>query len=402
MTPDNNEELFSAQAVFQDLRLSSQLPGLPYPAANQSALAFPAVDGLEEYTASYIAKMIQEEELHLPRPDALDYQTEISHSQRRYLIDWLISVASKFNLHVETLPLAVNLVDRYLSHRVVPLDDFQLLGVTCLFIASKYNDLPCRVLTIRSALTLCCAMHTNTDIYEMEHRILEVMGYNLAYKSPSALIELVANAGSASRRNEPNAYLPGADTIYPCVFSDEALMGDLHEPAHCHGVNTGPLHALPPATTNGVAMQRYIEPPHRPTLPFPTLNSMLVQLAHHILKLSLLHSRFTGIQSSQMAVGAIVAADKILVGTGEIVPGTLLDADTISALLTVLSSPQSIWDIAHHLVDVVTHVHYESVSMLVLELLTHRAATRAARRHVHRSIASNLPTPPPERDLLIL
>ncbi len=41
----------------------------------------------------------------------------------------------------ETLWIAVNLVDRFLSVRVVSLVKLQLVGVTAMFIAAKYEEI---------------------------------------------------------------------------------------------------------------------------------------------------------------------------------------------------------------------------------------------------------------------
>lgn len=41
----------------------------------------------------------------------------------------------------ETLWIAVNIVDRFLSRRVVSLIKLQLVGVTAMFIASKYEEI---------------------------------------------------------------------------------------------------------------------------------------------------------------------------------------------------------------------------------------------------------------------
>ncbi len=60
---------------------------------------------------------------------------------RAILIDWLIDVHSKFKLLNETLFLTVNLIDRYLSKCQVSRQNLQLIGVSCMFIATKYEEI---------------------------------------------------------------------------------------------------------------------------------------------------------------------------------------------------------------------------------------------------------------------
>jgi hypothetical protein len=66
-------------------------------------------------------------------------QREVDAHKRLVLVDWLVEVVDEFKLAQGTLFLAVNLVDRYLSRRPVPRAALQLLGVTALWLASKFE-----------------------------------------------------------------------------------------------------------------------------------------------------------------------------------------------------------------------------------------------------------------------
>jgi len=55
---------------------------------------------------------------------------------RAVLVDWLVEVAEEFNLHAETLHLAISYVDRFLTTNVVAQDKLQLLGVTAMLVAT--------------------------------------------------------------------------------------------------------------------------------------------------------------------------------------------------------------------------------------------------------------------------
>jgi len=60
---------------------------------------------------------------------------------RSILVDWLVEVHLKFKLVPETLYLVVNLIDRYLAKKEVTRSKLQLVGVTALFIATKYEEI---------------------------------------------------------------------------------------------------------------------------------------------------------------------------------------------------------------------------------------------------------------------
>lgn len=71
-------------------------------------------------------------------------QAHIDYLMRAILLDWMIEVSREFSLGRETLHLAINMVDRFLSQvHDLPRNQLQLLGVTCLFICSKLDVRPC-------------------------------------------------------------------------------------------------------------------------------------------------------------------------------------------------------------------------------------------------------------------
>lgn len=60
---------------------------------------------------------------------------------RSVLIDWLVDVNTKFTLYTETLYLTINIIDRYLERKFISKKKLQLLGVTSMLIASKYEEI---------------------------------------------------------------------------------------------------------------------------------------------------------------------------------------------------------------------------------------------------------------------
>ncbi|PQP93049.1 hypothetical protein Pyn_14330 [Prunus yedoensis var. nudiflora] len=68
-------------------------------------------------------------------------QPEINPKMRSILVDWLIEVHHKFELMPETLYLTINLIDRFLSVKVVPRRELQLVGISSMLLASKYEEI---------------------------------------------------------------------------------------------------------------------------------------------------------------------------------------------------------------------------------------------------------------------
>ncbi|KAK1402863.1 Cyclin N-terminal domain-containing protein [Heracleum sosnowskyi] len=73
--------------------------------------------------------------------DYMPLQTDINSVMRSILIDWLVEVHRKFELMPESLYLTINIVDRYLSMKIVPRRELQLVGVSSMLIACKYEEI---------------------------------------------------------------------------------------------------------------------------------------------------------------------------------------------------------------------------------------------------------------------
>ena len=76
-----------------------------------------------------------------PKSNYLERQPELTDEDRQILINWLLIIQVEFRLLPETIQLTVNLIDRYLSNKSVAILDFQLLGITAMFIACKFYEL---------------------------------------------------------------------------------------------------------------------------------------------------------------------------------------------------------------------------------------------------------------------
>jgi G2/mitotic-specific cyclin-B, other len=68
-------------------------------------------------------------------------QEDINEKMRAILVDWIIEVHLKFKLLPETLFITVSLIDRYLEKVQIKRNNLQLVGVTAMLIASKYEEI---------------------------------------------------------------------------------------------------------------------------------------------------------------------------------------------------------------------------------------------------------------------
>ncbi|KAK6115977.1 hypothetical protein DH2020_008246 [Rehmannia glutinosa] len=68
-------------------------------------------------------------------------QKDVTSNMRGVLIDWLVEVAEEYKLLSDTLYLTVSYIDRFLSMNAINRHRLQLLGVSSMLIASKYEEI---------------------------------------------------------------------------------------------------------------------------------------------------------------------------------------------------------------------------------------------------------------------
>jgi hypothetical protein len=64
---------------------------------------------------------------------------QVSDKMRQIMVDWLVDVHQAFGLKEETIQLAILYLDEYQQMRAITKEQYQLVGITCLWIASKYE-----------------------------------------------------------------------------------------------------------------------------------------------------------------------------------------------------------------------------------------------------------------------
>ncbi|RDW94592.1 putative G2 cyclin-B1 [Coleophoma crateriformis] len=127
-----------------------------------------------------------------PNADYMAHQDDLEWKMRGILVDWLIEVHTRFHLLPETLFLAVNIIDRFLSAKVVQLDRLQLVGVTAMFIASKYEEvLSPHVANFRHVAD---DGFTEEEILSAERYVLQALDYDLSYPNPMNFLRRISKA----------------------------------------------------------------------------------------------------------------------------------------------------------------------------------------------------------------
>ncbi|XP_024976951.1 cyclin-A1-4-like [Cynara cardunculus var. scolymus] len=104
-------------------------------------------------------------------------QKDINAEMRAILIDWLVEVAEEYRLVPDTLYLTINYIDRYLSGNLMDRQRLQLLGVACMMIAAKYEEI------CAPQVEEFCYITDNTyvkdEVLQMESAVLNFLKFEM-------------------------------------------------------------------------------------------------------------------------------------------------------------------------------------------------------------------------------
>ena len=131
-----------------------------------------------------------------PSPSYMSKQPHINAKMRAILVDWLVEVHLKFKLMPETLYLTINLIDRFLEKKVVARQRLQLVGVTCMLLASKYEEI--YFPEVRDFVYITDRAYTRQQILQMESLILNTLGFELTVPTAIVFTKRFLKAGSAT------------------------------------------------------------------------------------------------------------------------------------------------------------------------------------------------------------
>lgn len=128
----------------------------------------------------------------LPTADYMANQAEIQWSMRSVLMDWMVQVHFRFALLPETLFLCVNLIDRFLSHKIVSLGKLQLVGATAIYIAAKYEEIEAP--SVAEIYYMVDGGYTVDEILKAERFMLNILNYDLGWPGPLSFLRRISKA----------------------------------------------------------------------------------------------------------------------------------------------------------------------------------------------------------------
>ncbi|XP_075047413.1 G1/S-specific cyclin-D1-like [Mixophyes fleayi] len=154
-----------------------------------------------------LERLLAAQERYIPSPTYFQcVQKEIHPYMRKMLTSWMLEVCEDQRCGEEVFPMAVNCLDRFLSLVAVEKRQLQLLGATCLLLASKLKE--SRPMSTEDLCMYSDYSFTGRELQSMELLVLNQLKWDLEAVTPRnflshflALLNLSAEKAEQVRKH---------------------------------------------------------------------------------------------------------------------------------------------------------------------------------------------------------
>jgi len=196
----------SPQQVDQDVEMEVEVPRAPLGFSTKNLFQF-NIDDIDsediddpQLVVDYVNeiyeyKRIMERAQSVKKAYLDGRSGAILPKMRCVLVEWLVEVHKQFALLQETLYCSVGILDRYMQVdcEKVPRKNLQLVGVTCMFIASKYEEMYAP--EIGDFVYITDNAYTQAQIRDMEIKIMSVLAFDMGRPLPLHFLRRNSKAG---------------------------------------------------------------------------------------------------------------------------------------------------------------------------------------------------------------
>jgi len=126
--------------------------------------------------------LVREAEMPRSTSNYMDTQPALNWTMRRILVEWMCKVCNKFKFGRETVFLAVNLADRYLSLNRCARHKLQLVSCAAMLLASKYEEI--YFSEVADYVYISDRAYTCEQIMDMESQIVASLDWELTVPTP--------------------------------------------------------------------------------------------------------------------------------------------------------------------------------------------------------------------------
>ncbi|KAK7291076.1 hypothetical protein RIF29_05952 [Crotalaria pallida] len=126
-------------------------------------------------------------------------QSDVNANMRGVLVDWLVEVAEEYNLVSDTLYFSVSYIDRFLSSTALSRQKLQLLGVSAMLIASKYEEI--KPPEVEDFCYITDNTYNKEQVVEMEAEILKSLKFELGGPTVKTFLRRFSKLGQEINNN---------------------------------------------------------------------------------------------------------------------------------------------------------------------------------------------------------
>lgn len=128
------------------------------------------------------------------------FQTELNSTMRYILVDWLVEVAVMKDFPSQIVHIAVSCVDQYLMQRKVQRSELQLLGITCMLIAARFQGTD--IVTIREAAWLTDGTYKYEEVVRMMGEVMSSIKGQVRVLTIPDFLQLFCSLAAVSQKTE--------------------------------------------------------------------------------------------------------------------------------------------------------------------------------------------------------
>jgi hypothetical protein len=122
----------------------------------------------------------------------MDHQKELKWAHRDILVDFIIQLHGRYHLQQESLFLAINIMDRFMSRREVSMERYQLVGCVAFFIATKTEETIAP--SVKHIVEFCEKQYTEEEIFKAERYMLTAIEWDMSYPNPLNFLRRASKA----------------------------------------------------------------------------------------------------------------------------------------------------------------------------------------------------------------
>ncbi|XVF86555.1 hypothetical protein PTKIN_Ptkin18bG0051300 [Pterospermum kingtungense] len=149
----------------------------------------------EIYNNLLVAELVRR-----PYPNFMEtIQRDITQSMRGILVDWLVEVSEEYKLVPDTVYLTVYLIDWFLCQNYIERQRLQLLGITCMLIASKYEEI-CAP-RVEEFCFITDNTYTRGEVLKLECQVLKYFGFQIFAPTAKTFLRRFLRAAQASHKS---------------------------------------------------------------------------------------------------------------------------------------------------------------------------------------------------------